>query len=256
MGFLYFLERFLKGILYFFVFIVFVCLAVLPLSPNTLDLWFIAELLFSVFLLFIACYAYRRTNLYIFPFLLGLGALYHLGFMIASTRTILLYANPGNIIHDSGAFLIGGSFIGASIICGIFAILIFAVIWRVLSRTLKRIPSEWVEQGKIEEEKRHSGEENQEPSFSRKNQFARKMAFGLRFLQANALLAFFFILLQFLGGVWIATSFMGMENQEAIKTYWFLITGSYFVYQIPTLLYALAAFILISRVFEKKVTVD
>ena len=94
-----------------------VSLMILPLPPVIIDGLLAINITISVTLLMVTMYVGNIATLSAFPSVLLFTTLYRLSLNIASTKSILLHADAGNIIESFGELVVGvGTGLGAMLV--------------------------------------------------------------------------------------------------------------------------------------------
>ncbi|MCA3929689.1 FHIPEP family type III secretion protein, partial [Burkholderia sp.] len=88
-----------------------ISLMILPLPTLLIDILLSFNLAISATLLMITLYVPSIVSLSAFPTLLLFTTLYRLSLNIASTKSILLHAEAGDIIDSFGQLVVGGNLV-------------------------------------------------------------------------------------------------------------------------------------------------
>ena len=105
-----------------------VSLMILPLPPTIIDGLLAINITISVTLLMVTLYVSNIATLSAFPSVLLFTTLYRLSLNIASTKSILLHADAGNIIESFGELVVGGNLVVGLVVFGIISVVQFIVI--------------------------------------------------------------------------------------------------------------------------------
>jgi type III secretion protein V len=235
---------------------------IVPVSPTVIDNFIAINLTLSIALLMVAIYIPKAVNLSIFPSLLLLTTLFRLGIEISATKQILLKANAGHIIYSFGNVVVGGNFIVGGIVFLIITIVQFIVVTKGAERvaevaarfTLDAMPGK---QMSIDADMR-SGviDANQARelrlSLTKESQLYGAMDGAMKFVKGDVIAGIVIAVINIVGGLIIGVSMKGMSTLQAAQVYTLLSIGSGLVSQIPSLLVALTAGIVTTRVSSEK----
>ena len=250
-------------ILAFFI-ITIIMMIIIPVSPAVIDTLIAINLTASIVILMVALYIPKAVNLSIFPSLLLITTLFRLGIEISATRQILLHAYAGHIIKTFGQFVVGGSFIVGAIVFLIITLVQFIVVTKGAERvaevaarfTLDAMPGK---QMSIDADMR-SGiiDSNQARqlrlSLQKESQLYGAMDGAMKFVKGDVIAAIVIAVINIIGGLIIGVVMHKMSAMQAAQVYTLLSIGSGLVSQIPSLLVALTAGIVTTRVTSEKDT--
>jgi type III secretion protein V len=245
-----------------FVVICIIMTLIFPVSPNVIDILISVNLAVSICLIFVALYIQKAVQLSVFPSLLLLTTLYRLGINISSTRQILLHANAGKIIFSFGNFVVGGNYVVGGVIFLIITIVQFIVVTKGAERvaevaarfTLDAMPGK---QMSIDADMR-SGiiDTNQARDLrlqlTKESQLYGAMDGAMKFVKGDAIAGIVIAVINIIGGLIIGTMMHGMSMPNAAKTYTLLSIGDGLVSIIPSLMIAITAGIVTTRVSSEK----
>jgi len=212
--------------------------------------------------LMVALYIPKAVNLSIFPSLLLITTLFRLGIEISATKRILLYADAGHIIYAFGEFVVGGNFVVGGIVFLIITIVQFIVVTKGAERvaevaarfTLDAMPGK---QMSIDADLR-SGVINAEQArqlrlnIQKESQMYGAMDGAMKFVKGDVIAGIVIAVINIVGGLIIGMAMHGMTALQAARTYTLLSIGGGLVAQIPSLLIALTAGIVTTRVSSEK----
>lgn len=228
-----------------------------PLPTTVLDFLIVINLAVSLLLLLAGLYLPHALALLSFPSLLLLTTLFRIGINVASTRLILTQADAGQVIQAFGSYLVRGEVVVGLIIFFILTIVNFLVISRGAARvsevaarfTLDALPGR---QLSIDSDLRSgliSAEEaqRQRENLSKESQLYGSMDGAMRFVQGDAVVGLIIIFVNILGGMYLGVR-SGLGFYEAAETYTILTIGDGLVNQIPAILIALCAGLVVTRV--------
>lgn len=241
--------------------IILIMMIIIPISPNILDNFIAVNLTVSISILMVALYIPKATNLSMFPSLLLITTLFRLGIEISATRQILLHANAGHIIFAFGNFVVGGNFIVGGIVFLIITIVQFIVVVKGAERvaevaarfTLDAMPGK---QMSIDADMR-SGiiDSNQARelrlALQKESQLYGAMDGAMKFVKGDVIAAIVIAIVNIVGGLIIGIT-RGMTALQSAKLYTLLSIGAGLVSQIPSLLIALTAGIVTTRVSSER----
>jgi flagellar biosynthesis protein FlhA len=191
-----------------------------------------------------------------FPSLLLLLTLYRLALNVATTRLILLHAYAGEIVLAFGQFVVGGSLVVGLVIFLILIVIQFVVITKGAARvsevaarfTLDAMPGKQMaidaelNAGIIDETEAR----RRRQALVRESEFYGTMDGASRFVRGDAIAAIIITAVNLIGGLIIGLT-QGMPLAEAVRTYSILTIGDGLITQIPALITATAAGILVTK---------
>jgi type III secretion protein V len=235
-----------------------VTLMVVPLPTWVLDLLLAANLAISVAILLVTLYVGNALKVAGFPTLLLLTTLVRLALNVSSTRLILLQADAGRVIDAFGHFVVRGNYVVGAVVFLILTLIQFVVIAKGSERvaevgarfTLDAMPGK---QMAIDAEQRagtiDAGEaQRQRRMLNRESQFYGAMDGAMKFVKGDVVASFVITLINIGAGLIIGVFQRDMELGDAVKRYGLLTIGDGLVSQIPALILATAAGILVTRV--------
>ncbi|MBL8812776.1 MAG: FHIPEP family type III secretion protein [Planctomycetaceae bacterium] len=227
-----------------------------PLPQWLLDVLLAANLAATTLLLLVTLSAKRALELTVFPSLLLLLTLYRLSLNVATTRLILLDGDAGHIVTAFGNYVVGGQLVVGLVIFLILVTIQFMVITKGAGRiaevaarfTLDAMPGKQMaidaelNAGSInDKEARRRREE-----LSRETEFYGAMDGASKFVRGDAIAGLIITGVNLVGGV-----IMGVVNGktlvESIRTYSILSVGDGLVTQIPALVIATTAGVLVTK---------
>ncbi len=232
-------------------------LLVLPLPPTILDFLLAFNITLALVVLLVTMYITRPMELSVFPGLLLILTLFRLSLNVASTRLILGSAYAGEVIESFGNFVVAGNYVVGFIIFAILVIIQFVVITKGAGRiaevaarfTLDAMPGKQMaidadlNAGLITEEAARKRRE----MISAEADFHGAMDGASKFVRGDAIAGILITIINVIGGFIIGTVQMGMSITDALKTYTILTVGDGLVSQIPALIIATSAGILVTR---------
>ena len=238
-------------------------MVVLPLPPWMLDLLFTFNISLALVVLLVSIYTARPLEFAMFPTILLIATLLRLALNIASTRVVLLQGHEGSgaagqVIEAFGAFVIGGNYAVGLVVFSILVIINFVVITKGSTRisevsarfTLDAMPGK---QMAIDADL-NAGVLDQETAKLKRQEIIEEADFygsmdgASKFVRGDAIAALLILVVNVVGGMAVGAMQHGLSIGEAFQTYTLLSVGDGLVAQIPALLLATAAGIIVTRV--------
>lgn len=242
--------------------ILLIMIIIIPVSPGILDNFIAINLTISITLLMVALYIPKAVNLSIFPSLLLVTTLFRLGIEISATKRILLFADAGEIIFAFGEFVVGGNFVVGGIVFLIITIVQFIVVTKGAERvaevaarfTLDAMPGK---QMSIDADLRSgvidaTQARQMRLALQKESQMYGAMDGAMKFVKGDVIAGIVIAIINIVGGLIIGMAMHGMSGMQAARTYTLLSIGGGLVAQIPSLLIALTAGIVTTRVSSDK----
>src|SRR6187399_99717 len=237
-------------------------LMVVPLPTWLLDLLIASNLASSVVILLVSMYVSEALKIASFPTLLLITTLIRLSLNVSSTRLILLQADAGDVIKAFGQFVVRGNYVVGAVIFLILTIIQFVVIAKGSERvaevgarfTLDAMPGK---QMAIDAELRSGSIDGEEAKrrrrvLARESQFYGAMDGAMKFVKGDVIASFLITLINIFGGLAIGVFQKDMQLGAALKHYGLLTIGDGLVSQIPALVLATAAGVLVTRVASEE----
>ncbi|TVR50108.1 MAG: flagellar biosynthesis protein FlhA [Gemmatimonadales bacterium] len=246
-----------KGEVLVVVGVVFVVgLLVLPLPSMILDLLLALSIAFALLVLLTALNAEKPLDFSAFPSLLLLLTLYRLALNVSTTRLILGEGDAGRVIEAFGEFVIGGNYVVGVVIFLILVGINFIVITKGSGRvaevaarfTLDAMPGRQMSidgdlsAGLIDEDEARRRREE----ISREADFYGAMDGAAKFVRGDAIAGLLITAINILGGIFVGMVQRGMPMSRALSEYTLLTVGDGLVTQIPALVIATAAGIMVT----------
>lgn len=235
-----------------------VAMMVVPLPTFLLDLLFATNIAAAVTLLLVSLYVPSAVRLSTFPALLLLTTLFRLALNVSSTRLILLQADAGAVIDAFGHFVVQGNYVVGAVVFAILTLIQFIVVARGAERVsevaarfaLDAMPGR---QMAIDADLRAGVVSSDEArrlrgALQRESQVYGALDGAMKFVKGDAIAAVVIIGINVVAGLLIGIVQMGMPAGAALETYTILTIGDGLVSQIPALLIATAAGIIVTRV--------
>jgi type III secretion protein V len=236
-------------------------LMVVPLPTWLLDLLLALNLAASLSILLVTLYVSNALQIAAFPSLLLITTLVRLGLNVSSTRLILLRADAGRVIDAFGNFVVSGNYVVGGVVFLILTLIQFIVVAKGSERvaevgarfTLDALPGR---QLSIDAELRAGSidaaeAQEQRRALTRESQFYGAMDGAMKFVKGDVVASFVIALVNIVAGLAIGVGQRGMPFQDALQRYALLTIGDGLVSQIPSLVLATSAGILVTRVASK-----
>ncbi len=230
---------------------------ILPVPALLLDLLLGGNLLLGFSLLFLAARASDPRRLPFFPALLVLLVLLRLGLSVAALRLLLLQGEAGMLIDLFGRVVAGGDAVIGVVLLLVLALTQYLVIARggervaeVAARfSLDALPGQ---QAAIDADLRSgaispSQAQGQRAALLHEAQIYGAMDGALRFVKGDVITGLLVLAIALLGGVGHGLLSEGLSPGEALGRYALLTTGLGLCTQLPVLLTAVAAGLLLTR---------
>ena len=235
-----------------------IAMMVIPLPTPLVDLLIALNLTFGVLLLAAALYMRDALSFAAFPTLLLLSTLYRLALNVSSTRLILLQADAGQVIEAFGSFVVRGDYRVGALVFAMLTLIQFIVIARGAERvaevsarfSLDALPGK---QLAIDAELRTGALRPETARVLRRRLERESQLFGaldgaLKFVKGDAIAGIVITLVNFIGGVALGVFARDLPLATSLTTYGLLTIGDGLVTQIPALLGATAAGLVVTRV--------
>ncbi|WP_339057157.1 flagellar biosynthesis protein FlhA [Candidatus Regiella endosymbiont of Tuberolachnus salignus] len=238
---------------------------ILPLSPLVLDILFTFNIVLSVLVLLVSVNSKRPLDFAVFPTILLITTLMRLTLNVASTRVVLLHGHEGigaagKVIEAFGQVVIGGNFVVGFVVFIILMIINFVVVTKGAERisevsarfTLDALPGK---QMAIDADL-NAGLLDQEQARQRRKEIANEADFygamdgASKFVRGDAIAGIMILIINVIGGVCIGIFKYDLDASQSFQQYVLLTIGDGLVAQIPSLLLATAAAIIVTRVSD------
>ncbi len=232
-------------------------LMIIPLPPLLLDFFLALNISMAILILIVSLYINSPLEISSFPGLLLVLTLFRLALNISSTRLILIDGYAGQVIETFGQFVVGGSYVVGFIIFIILVLVQFMVIVKGSGRisevaarfTLDAMPGK---QMAIDADL-NSGLINEADARLRRDNIAREAEFfgamdgASKFVKGDAIAGLIINAINILGGIIIGMAQRGLSATDALSTYTILTIGDGLVSQVPALLIATAAGMVVTK---------
>ena len=232
-------------------------LMLMPLPAAMLDFFLAINITLAILIFIVALYIKKPLDISIFPGLLLILTLFRLSLNISSTRLILLNGYAGKVIESFGTFVVGGDYVVGFIVFIILVIIQFIVIVKGSGRisevaarfTLDAMPGKQMaidadlNSGLITENEAR----RRRTEISQEAEFYGAMDGASKFVKGDAIAGLLITVVNIIGGFIIGVAKQDLTIGEALKTYTILTIGDGLVSQIPALLIATSAGLVITR---------
>ena len=229
---------------------------IVPLPTFLLDMFLAMNLASAILLLLVTLNAKRPLDVSVFPSLLLLMTLFRLALNVATTRLILLNGNAGKIVDTFGDLVVGGNLIVGCVIFLILVTIQFIVITKGATRisevnarfTLDALPGK---QMAIDAELNVGAIDDKQAKQRRADlaseaEFYGAMDGASKYVRGDAIAGLVIMVVNILGGVMLAMS-NGQAIADAFQLYTILTIGDGLVSQIPALIIATSAGVLVTK---------
>ena len=197
-----------------------------------------------------------------FPSVLLISTLFRLALSVATTRMILLEGEAGSIIDTFGNMVAGGNLVVGLVVFLIITLVQFLVIAKGAERvaevgarfTLDAMPGK---QMSIDSDLRSGLIDKVEARDKRReleleSKLHGSMDGAMKFVKGDAIAGIIIIVINLLGGLTIGIFQLGMDAGTAMSKYSILTIGDGLVAQIPALLGAMAAGLIVTRATDSQ----
>lgn len=240
-------------------------MVILPLPPWLLDILFTFNIILAILVLLVSVSIRRPLEFSVFPTLLLLATLMRLTLNVASTRVVLIEGHnggdaAGKVIQAFGEVVIGGNYVVGAVVFLILMIINFVVITKGGERisevsarfTLDALPGK---QMAIDADL-NAGTLTHDQAKKRRQEVAREADFygamdgASKFVRGDAIAGILILAINIIGGICIGIFMYDLDAASAFKTYALLTIGDGLVAQIPSLLLATSAAIVVTRISD------
>lgn len=229
----------------------------LPVPPLLLDLLLVGNLLFAGGILWLAVRAGEPQRLPQLPALLVMAILLRLGLNIAAVRLILTQGYAGRVIDLFGSVVVRGDYLVGTVVFAILATVQYLVLARGGERVaevaarfvLDALPGR---QAAIEADLRAGSisfaqAQQRRAALDREAQVYGAMDGALRLVKGDVVAGLLVLAIGLFAGLVAGVSTQGLSMAEAAQRYALLAIGDGLVTQVPVLLTAAAASLLLTR---------
>lgn len=235
-----------------------VAMLIVPLPTWLVDVLITGNLAVSLLLLLGAAYARDPLSLASFPALLVVTTLFRLALNVSTVRLILLQADAGRVVRAFGSFVVRGDYVVGLAVFLLLAIVQYVVIARGAERvaevaarfTLDAMPGK---QLAIDADLRAgllsaSEARRQRAALAHEARLYGSLDGAMRFVKGDAVAGLLILAVSLIGGLVVGTLRHGMSLGHAAELYTLLTVGDGLAAQIPALLIATGAGLLVTHV--------
>ncbi len=211
----------------------------------------------GITLLMISLYVQKPLELAAFPSIILIGTMFRLVLSIASTRLILAKGDAGEVVEAFGTFVTGGNLIVGFVIFAIITIVQFMVITKGAERiaevaarfALDAMPGKQMtidadfNAGLISPEEAVRKRED----LQRESSLYGSMDGAMKFVKGDTIAGIIITVINIVGGLAVGMIMDGMPAADAISKYTTLTVGDGLSAQLPSLLMAISAGIVMTR---------
>lgn len=237
-----------------------IALLVFPVPSALLDVLLPLQLGASAAVLVAALGARRPQDLSALPSILLLATLLRLGLNISTTRLVLARGDAGTVVAAFGDAVVAGNPLAGAVVFAVLTIAQYLVIARGAERVaqvgarfaLDGLPGR---QLAIDADVR-SGLLDPEAARSRRASLASDSSFygamdgAMKFVRGDAIAGLCIVGVNLVGGLAVGLVQRGLSLEQATRTYLVLTVGDGLLAQIPALLNAIAAGLVVTRVAD------
>lgn len=232
-------------------------LMIIPLPAIILDILLAANIAIAILILMVSMYITHPLEISVFPALLLVLTIFRLSLNVATTRLILGEGYAGEVIEAFGSFVVEGNYVVGFIIFIILVLIQFIVIVKGAGRisevaarfTLDALPGKQMaidadmNAGLITEQEART----RRLQISREAEFYGAMDGASKFVRGDAMAGLIINIVNIIGGFIIGMAQRNMSFTDALKNYTMLTVGDGLVTQIPALIIATAAGMVVTR---------
>jgi type III secretion protein V len=239
-----------------------VAMMILPMPMFMLDALVAVNISIGVMLVLMSIYIKKALQFSAFPSVLLISTLFRLALSVATTRMILMEGDAGAIIDTFGGMVAGGNLVVGLVVFLIITLVQFLVIAKGAERvaevgarfTLDAMPGK---QMSIDSDLRSGLIEKTEARTKRReleleSKLHGSMDGAMKFVKGDAIAGIVIIVINLLGGLSIGIFQLSMSAGAAMQKYSILTIGDGLVAQIPALLGAMSAGLIVTRVTDSE----
>lgn len=237
--------------------IVLVVILIVELPPFLISMAIAFNIMLGVVLLMISLYITKPLELSSFPSIILIGTMFRLVMSIASTRSILAKGEAGDLINAFAKFVTGGNMIVGFVIFLIITVVQFMVITKGAERiaevsarfALDAMPGKQMtidadfNAGLISPEEAVKKRED----LQRESSLFGSMDGAMKFVKGDTMAGIIITVINIVGGLLIGVLQNGLAIDEAVQKYTMLTIGDGLSAQLPSLLMAVSAGIVMTR---------
>jgi len=235
-----------------------VALMIVPIPTPLLDVLLATNLALSTVLLLVSMSLRDGLSFAAMPTVLLVTTLFRLALNVSSTRLILLQADAGRVIESFGQFVVRGNYAVGAVVFLVLTLIQYVVVARGAERvaevgarfTLDAMPGR---QLAIDSDLRSGaidvGEaRDRRKALDRESQLYGAMDGAMKFVKGDAIAGIVITLVNVIAGVAIGVTMRGLTATQSLRVYGLLTIGDGLVCQIPSLLVATSAGLVVTRV--------
>ena len=230
---------------------------IIPIPSLLLDVMLAINLGIALVILFNVLFVQEVLDMSYFPTLLLFTTIFRISLNVSSTRLILLYGDPGNVVMTFGEFVGGNNLVVGAIVFVVLILIQFMVINKGTERiaevtarfTLDAMPGK---QMAIDADL-NTGAITDKEAQMRRNKIQEESAFfgamdgATKYVKGDATAGLIITLINLVGGVVMGITSMGMDFGGAFSHFGILTIGDGLVSQVPSLLISLSTGILVTK---------
>ena len=230
---------------------------VVPVPTFALDVLVCINLCVAMLLLLVAMQVPNARSLSAFPTMLLFATLFRLAVNVSSTRLILSQADAGTVIQAFGSFVVSGELVVGAVVFGLITFIQFVVVARGAERvsevaarfSLDAMPGKQlaldaeVRSGRMSAAAASAARE----ALENDSQLFGAMDGAMKFVRGDAIAGVFITSVNIVAGLAVGVWSLDMELPQAAHTFITLAIGDGLVTQIPSVLVALAAGVVVTR---------
>lgn len=234
-----------------------IAMMIMPLPSLAIDALVAINISAGVVMLLVSIYIASIVDISVFPSLLLITTLFRLALSIATTRMILLEGHAGAIINTFGNMVAGGNLVVGLVVFLIITVVQFIVIAKGAERvaevaarfSLDAMPGK---QLSIDSDLRSGLIDKDEAKRRRRllemeSKLNGNLDGAMKFVKGDAIAGIIIVVINLLGGLAVGMLQNGMDFGAAVQKYSILTIGDGMVMQIPALLAAMSAGLLVTR---------
>ena len=243
------------GLAFFVIILVVILICELP--PFLISMAIAFNITLGIVLLMISLYITKPLELSSFPSIILIGTMFRLVMSIASTRSILAKGEAGEVINAFAKFVTGGNLIVGFVIFLIITVVQFMVITKGAERiaevsarfALDAMPGKQMtidadfNAGLISPEEAVKKRED----LQRESSLFGSMDGAMKFVKGDTMAGIIITVINIVGGLLIGILQNGLAPEEAVQKYTMLTVGDGLSAQLPSLLMAISAGIVMTR---------
>ena len=243
------------GLTIFVILLIVILICELP--PIIVNFAISFNITLGILLMMIAIYIQKPLELASFPSIILIGTMFRLVLSIASTRLILAKGEAGEVIDAFGNFVTGGNLVVGFVIFLIITIVQFMVITKGSERiaevaarfALDAMPGKQM----VIDADFNAGLISPDEAVKRREDLQREsnlygsMDGAMKFVKGDTMAGIIIVIINIVGGLCVGVLMNGLQPGEAVQKYTVLTVGDGLAAQLPSLLMAISAGIVMTR---------